>query len=233
MRLAANHDTTVLLDGQGADELLAGYQSYFPSHQLDLLDRCRLVPLVLQTARFRRRLQRAAATFAESSRRFDAEVALTLAQLARAAVRRPPVYHNAYDVGVPRPEPGSRLRRQLAEQLLYNSLPMLLRYADRNAMAFSRETRFPFLDHELVDWAISLPESLLVRAGWQKYVLRRAIDGIAPPSVQWRTDKVGYAAPLDRWLRGDLSDWARDRFLDPQLADVPGYDRTRPRRPLA
>lgn len=102
---------------------------------------------------------------------------------------------------------------------------MLLRYADRNAMAFSRETRFPFLDHELVDWAISLPESLLVRAGWQKYVLRRAIDGIAPPSVQWRTDKVGYAAPLDRWLRGDLSDWARDRFLDPQLADVPGYDR--------
>jgi asparagine synthase (glutamine-hydrolysing) len=102
---------------------------------------------------------------------------------------------------------------------------MLLRYADRNAMAFSRETRFPFLDHDLVDWAVSLPDALLVRDGWQKYVLRLAASGVVPRSVQWRADKVGYAAPLDAWLRGELREWARERVFDRCMVGLPGYER--------
>src|SRR5207302_3025293 len=120
---------------------------------------------------------------------------------------------------------GGRLRRQLAEALLYNSLPQLLRYADRNAMAFSRETRFPFLDHDLVDWCIQLPDQAWVRNGWQKYVLRRAMTGVLPREIQWRADKVGYAAPLDLWLRDELKGWAWERLFRGSITELSTYNR--------
>lgn len=224
MRLAHEHATTVLLDGQGADELLAGYQYYFPSFQLDLIDRRRYGRLAFETIAFRRRLQRAGRKFANSERRFNSHVALGAKALAGAWRNRTSVYHGPYDIGVPPATPGWRLRRQIAEALQYNSLPMLLRYADRNAMAFSRETRFPFLDHDLVDWCVSLPDRAFVHDGWQKYVLRKATDGLLPRQIQWRADKVGYAAPLDLWLRGPLREWGRERLFTGRIVEVPGYE---------
>ncbi len=225
MRLARDQDTTVLLDGQGADELLAGYQYYFRSYQLDRLDQGELWRLVVDTLRFNRRLQRVSRGYADSRRRFDARIGLSWRELFRYWRRPPAPYAGAYDVGVPRAAPGHRLRRQVAEALQYNSLPVLLRYADRNAMAFGRETRFPFLDHDLVDWCVSLPDHALVRRGWQKYILRKAADGILPHAIQWRADKVGYAAPLDVWLRGPLKAWGHDRLFSGPIRVVPGYDR--------
>jgi asparagine synthase (glutamine-hydrolysing) len=102
---------------------------------------------------------------------------------------------------------------------------MLLRYADRNAMAFSRETRFPFLDHELVDWCVSLPDRAFVRDGWQKYILRKGAGSMLPSEIRWRADKVGYAAPLDLWLRDSLRDWGHDRLFRGAIVDLEGYDR--------
>ncbi|TFY99676.1 asparagine synthase (glutamine-hydrolyzing) [Ramlibacter rhizophilus] len=223
-RLAREHRTTVLLDGQGADELLAGYQFYFPSHQLDLVDQGRWLQLAWTTFRFTSGLRRASLQYADSRRRFNERVALDRQQL-QAARRSPPgVSAGPYSIGVPPAQPGMRLRRQIAEALQYNSLPMLLRYADRNAMAFGREGRLPFLDYDLVDWCISLPDSALIQGGWQKYVLRRSGDGILPKQVQWRADKVGYAAPLDVWLRGPLKEWAWQRLDDSTLKSLPHHD---------
>jgi asparagine synthase (glutamine-hydrolysing) len=226
MRLAKQKDTTVLLDGQGADELLAGYQSYFPTYQLDLFDRGRIGRLVHDTRVFRRRLHDASRGFDESSRRFNRDVALSWRTLARAMLPRGSVSRGPYDVGVPPAARGSRLRRLIAEALQYNSLPQLLRYADRNAMAFSRETRFPFLDHRLVDWCIGLPDAAFISDGWQKWILRASMEGVLPPAIQWRADKVGYAAPLDLWLRGPLFEWGRERLFSGPVTGVEGYDRT-------
>jgi asparagine synthase (glutamine-hydrolysing) len=226
MRLAHEHDTTVLLDGQGADELLAGYQYYFPSYQLDLVDRRQFGRLLRESLAFRRRLVRASRGYADSRRRFDHEVALGARGLAAAwRSNRRNVSHGAYEEGVPPAVPGMRLRRTIAEALQYNSLPMLLRYADRNGMAFSRETRFPFLDHELVDWCVTLPDRAFIRDGWQKHILRQAAPDNLPPEIRWRVDKVGYAAPLDLWLRGGLHDWARERLFAGPIVDLEGYAR--------
>jgi asparagine synthase (glutamine-hydrolysing) len=225
MRIAHKHRTTVLLDGQGADELLAGYQFYFPAYQLDLVDRRRLGRLAYDTALFRRRLHQASRGYSDSLRRFNHNVALGPRVLATSWRSRSSVAAGPYDVGVPEAVPGMRLRRQIAEALQYNSLPMLLRYADRNAMAFSRETRFPFLDHELVDWCVRLPDRAFIRDGWQKHILRRATRDILPPEIRLRADKVGYAAPLDLWLRGSLRDWAHERLFTGAIVDLDGYDR--------
>jgi asparagine synthase (glutamine-hydrolysing) len=224
-RLASENRTTVLLDGQGADEVLAGYQYYFRTHQLDLADRWRIPELLRTTQLFNSRLQIASGRYADSRRRFNDRIAMTTPQLLKTLFRPSAVYAGPYEVGVPAPRRGQRLRRQLAEALQYNSLPQLLRYADRNAMAFGREGRLPFLDYDLVDWCIRLPDRALIHDGWQKYVMRRAGEGLLPPDVQWRADKVGYAAPLDVWLRGPLKDWARERLFDSSLAKVPGYNR--------
>lgn len=225
MRLAQEHDTTVLLDGQGADELLAGYQFYFPTYQLDLADRGRFGRLLRETVTFRRRLRRASQGYADSKRRFDDDVALGARVLAAALRSRWNVPHGDHDEGLPPAAPGMRLRRRIAEALQYDSLPMLLRYADRNAMAFSRETRFPFLDHELVDWCVTLPDRAFIRDGWQKHILRQATRDVVPPEVTWRADKVGYAAPLDLWLRDPLRDWGHERLFGGPIVGLEGYDR--------
>ena len=79
-------------------------------------------------------------------------------------------------------------------------LPALLRYEDRNSMAFAIEARVPFLDYRLVEHAVRLPDRLRIDRGVTKAVLRRAMDGRLPPEIQGRRDKLGFAAPQARWL---------------------------------
>ncbi len=224
-RLAKNNQTVVLMDGQGADELLAGYQSYFRARQLDLLDLGQQSLAMRETAKFNRRLKSASGQYQSAQRRFNASVAYSTDEIARMHKTRPDVFSYPYSEGVAPAAPGYRLRRTMSEALLYNGLPTLLRYADRNAMAFSREGRLPYLDYDLVDFCIRLPDRYLVRNGWQKWVLREAAGSTIPPKIRWRADKVGYAAPLDLWLRSELKHWGRDRVMDDRLAHVPGYDR--------
>ncbi|MDF1610268.1 asparagine synthase (glutamine-hydrolyzing) [Hoeflea sp. YIM 152468] len=223
-RIAKENDTTVLLDGQGADELLGGYQFYYRNRQIDLLDQRRYAAAMWQTWLFNRRLKVASRGYAESRRRFDHTVALSALSLINQARVERPVYGGAYTVGVPPLRPGSRIRRQMAEALQYNCLPQLLRYADRNSMAFSRESRLPFLDTDLVDFTLTLPDDILFHKAWQKYPLRAASAGYIPKSVTWRADKVGYAAPLDRWMRGSMKGWAEDRLFNGAAAKLDGFD---------
>ena len=222
-RLARQNETTVLLDGQGADELLAGYQFYFPQYQLDLLDRGKLGLAERETMKFERRLRSVSSRYSQSTRRFNADVALPAKSLQALFRGMPSPVASVYSHDIVPQGPTFRLRKILAEALNFNSLPMLLRYADRNSMAFSREARLPYLDYDLVDFCLSLPDSILVRNGWQKWILRVAGAGVIPENIRWRADKVGYAAPLDIWLRGPIKDWAAERLHDPRLLDVDGF----------
>jgi asparagine synthase (glutamine-hydrolysing) len=219
MQLARESGVKVLIDGQGADEILAGYQFYIRSHQLDLLETRRFATLLRATYMHRSRLARASQQFEQSKRRFDHEISYSFPQLGQLALRPNSRPSSKYQIGLPNTEKkGNRLRLQLAEALQYNCLPTLLRYADRNSMAFGLEVRLPFLDHKLVEFCISLPDSFWIQDGWHKYVMRKAIEGVVPPSIQWRADKMGYAAPLDQWLRGPLRAWAEARLFDVSTA---------------
>ena len=91
-------------------------------------------------------------------------------------------------------------------------------------MAFSRETRFPFLDSELTDWCIRLPDAAFVHKGWQKYILRRAGEGVIPrrdPVARGQGRVRGAARPL---ARGPLQQWGRERLFHGPIRDVAGYD---------
>ena len=89
---------------------------------------------------------------------------------------------------------------------------MLLRYADRNSMAFSREVRLPFLSHELVEFLFSLPTGFKIRGGWTKRILRTSTRGLLPRALRRRRDKLGFRPPEESWL-------ARPAFRE-QIADA-------------
>ncbi|HEY1551362.1 MAG TPA: asparagine synthase-related protein, partial [Kofleriaceae bacterium] len=80
------------------------------------------------------------------------------------------------------------------------SLPALLRFADRNSMAFSIESRTPLLDYRIVEHLFKLPLPLIMRGGWTKWIFRTAMEGQLPPAVQWRKDKMGFVTPEAIWL---------------------------------
>jgi asparagine synthase (glutamine-hydrolysing) len=121
---------------------------------------------------------------------------------------------------------GSSLLRQMTSggretlrvrHLRWLFLPRLLKWEDRNSMAFSVEGRYPFLDHELIDLCLSFDDSLLYRKGWVKWPLRLGLNNRLPSSIVWRRDKKGFEVPSLKWfsaLRPTFESWVKaDRPL--------------------
>jgi asparagine synthase (glutamine-hydrolysing) len=216
MRAARAAGMTVMLDGQGADEVLAGYHGYFGPYFADLLTQRRFGELRRELGAYRS-LHGASAAMAavalarpflpERVRRIARARTKGSAALLHPSLRAlPPV---AEQNGAPYDD---RLRRQLYLILTRRGLPELLRYEDRNSMAHSLEARVPFLDYRLVELLFSLEGGELIDRGRTKAVLRRAIGDLLPPIVRDRVDKLGFVTPEASWLRGPLGDLAADVF---------------------
>jgi asparagine synthase (glutamine-hydrolysing) len=201
---------TVMLDGQGADELFAGYPALIGwavrSQGLAA------VAAALRAGPDRERVIRALGAerlpepLARRHRRGLATPYAT-SEVARAgaAATRPP------DLGG-----GDPLRRELLRQAFATRLPELLRYADRDSMAHAREVRLPFLDRRVAEFAFSVDPKLLYAGGETKAVLRQALHDVVPAPVLERREKVGFEPPQDRWLADPaLFAYARERLLDP------------------
>lgn len=217
---ARSSGSIVMLDGQGADELLGGYEYYFPRRQLDLLEQGEEHLLDRETRRYRQRLAAAATDVPGAERRFS-DASLDPDRLLH--LRRSLDRATAQTALDNMPTGAGYFRRQLAQGLLHDMLPLQLHSADRNAMAFGIETRFPFLDYDLVDWAIALPDEYLVAHGWMKYLLRTATWRRLPEAIRWRRDKVGFMAPQDAWLAGPLADWAHELLSSGPVTERPEY----------
>ncbi len=217
MELAHAAGLKVLLDGQGGDETLAGYFRYLPIRLRDLLARGDVGGFLRGLGPVAERLGASTAlalTFepwlpkelvAPLRRRFgqgkDRVLTSALRALPRPRLPRPPR-------GFP-----SGLARQLAFDTLQRLLPSLLRYEDRDSMAFSIETRLPFLDYRLVELAFSLPDAERLDGVTTKVVLRRALADRVPAKVLERRDKKGFETPTDAWLRTRFAGEARRRLL--------------------
>lgn len=97
----------------------------------------------------------------------------------------------------------SPLARRLHE-IRFMFLPQLLKWDDRNFMGFSVESRYPFLDHELIELCLSFDPQVLYHHGWVKYPLRTGLRNMLPPSIAQRPSKFGFETPEDQWLTGLL-----------------------------
>jgi asparagine synthase (glutamine-hydrolysing) len=99
-------------------------------------------------------------------------------------------------------------------------LPRLLKWDDRNFMAFAVEGRYPFLDHEVIETALSFSSRVLYSRGWTKEPLRRGAAGLVPHSIVRRRTKWGFETPYISWIRGPL----RPALVKWLNADSPAWD---------
>jgi asparagine synthase (glutamine-hydrolysing) len=221
MRLARDGGVKVVLDGQGGDEVFAGYTNYAPQHLYGLLGaQPHRFPFELAAlGRNQGWPQARAAARSALAMRLRPAVQPTLGAKPDAALLSPELQqmadlsHDEWRLW-PRVFDGW-LTNVLYWELTRTRLPALLRYEDRLSMAFSIESRVPFLDHRLVELAFALPDDVKRRDGWSKYGLRRALDGLLPASVTWRRDKKGFPTPVGNWLRDGRGAAALDLLRDP------------------
>lgn len=201
----------VTLDGQGADEMLAGYPTYLVSRIADLLAEGHLGSAVKTASSGKlKALSRAALMLAST----DVEQAIREFRMFGGA--SPWLFRKWFaDRGCLISSQTYMARRRdllhdRLDQTFYDlSLPALLRYADRNSMAYSVESRVPFLTPALVSLIASLPSNLLIsKDGLTKSIFRRAMEGLVPDQILSRRDKVGFSVPEALWLRSE-PEWLR------------------------
>ena len=214
MREAKRAGLTVMLDGQGGDELFAGYRAYFGYRLSDLLRAGRLGEAGAELRAFTQvnGPRWAAVALVNPHLPERVRVAARARLRGSATLAAPELRALAPMNGDERSTFPDRLRRQQQLVLSRRGLPELLRYEDRNSMAHSLEARVPLLDHRLVELAFSLPGDELIWRGETKSVLRRALADLLPPQVRERRDKLGFVTPESRFLRSALGELAADVF---------------------
>ncbi|MBI1202292.1 MAG: asparagine synthase (glutamine-hydrolyzing) [Rhodopseudomonas sp.] len=207
MQLAAANNIKVMLDGQGADELFAGYRPYVARRLSELLASGRLAEAAALIGAIRRMPQGGLRLVLQA---FEAMTPRYLQDTARALIGRPlfsPWIEKAWfadrgalNAGPLPPRGPGFLHNALVQSLTDTVLPALLRYEDRNSMAVAIESRVPFLTPALADLAYSLPSDHLVDGnGTSKAVLRAAMRGLVPDEILDRKDKIGFATPDRQW----------------------------------
>ena len=205
MRLAATQ-VKVVLDGQGADEQLAGYLGYQLSHVRGLLASGHLLTALREAAgilRYHRGFVR------------DSITQLRVRRRRRALIRGTPEEILRYRGSLP---------RVLYREIFSTNLPALLHWEDRNAMAFSIESRVPFLDHRVAENLAAQPLNRRIRGGVTKWILREAIRGIVPDEIRCRMDKMGFVTPEEVWMKEALAPRILEIFSSPSFNSRPYWD---------
>src|SRR4030095_7368383 len=204
MKAAAQHGIKVMLDGQGADEYLAGYLSCFK----------RLIGGYLRKLNI---VQALKALRGYAARRNIGRREMALEGLLSTIKGERELYMDGFlndrlSVGFDddlefhlRRFSGSPLKQHLYHLMFTTFTPSLLHYEDRISMAFSIENRVPFLNHRLIEFVHSLPDEDLIFLGQTKYILRTSLNGLLPKPIAERVDKQGFfGREIDILLRGPL-----------------------------
>ena len=223
MRSAREHGIPVVLGGQGADEVLCGYQKYRYFYFWELFRQRNPKLLRELVLSWRYGTTSTNGSWAAAARYLPTRIRRSFSPAERLCN---PEFRNTNDF-TPAPLGAAQtIAERQKIDLTYSSIPAFLRHEDRNSMAHSIESRHPFLDYRLVEFAVNCPPDLKLRDGWSKWILRNAMKDILPEKVRLRTTKLGFDAPDATWMRLGLQNGHRElwdtpnlrmeRFLDPR-----------------
>jgi asparagine synthase (glutamine-hydrolysing) len=219
MKLAKEH-VTVTLDGQGADEALAGYHYFFGFHFKNLLRKGKFATLASEMRHYGLK-HRSLYGFKSLAFFLLPAFLRTRLRVQEKGYLHPDFYHaNAAGAGDIAGElyGSNTLQDALINHFEYK-LEHLLKWEDRNSMWFSLEARVPFLDYRLVERTLSLPDEWIMHEGMTKHILRESMKGTLPEEIRMRRDKVGFETPEDEWFRTPLfQKYIQDMFSSPAFA---------------
>ncbi len=211
-RLASKH-VKVMVSGNGGDELLAGYIPYFRAY--------------LSSAIAQRHYLSGAREIVKGwdlYKKYFGEMVRTRLPRRRSNVLT--ARELLQEGTTAHFEAHKNLNERLASDVLRYSTPDLLRYEDKNSMAFSIEARVPFLDHEMVEHIFALPIDQKIKGGWNRAVYRNAMKGRMPDKNRLRRSKIGFTNPDITWMKA-RADYIRDIFSSRELAGREVYDQPR------
>lgn len=195
--LAARNGVRVILDGQGADELFAGY----PRHQVTYLRDC-ATRLALGTL-----FVEGAATAIRAPRMLSRTAYSMLRRRWRGkSPDESPVAAGFLRAQLPSDQRPKTLFDALRVDVVRGNLPTVLALTDRNAMAHSIEARVPYVDHRIVEFAFALPDTHKLGLGLRKRILRKVAERYLPHQITHRADRIGFGVPITEWLRRDFRD---------------------------
>lgn len=241
MRCASDH-VTVVLDGQGADEVFGGYREYFPAYLASLFrDALTLQHPIDALKQASDCLGGIGEHLGGTSSYMQEALLKTVPEALRNAVRKEAskqaLFSDRFVETYARPLPddpdehaflnrySSVLDREMRKTFVETNLPMLLRYEDRNSMAFSLEARVPFLDYRVVEFAQGLPYRMKMRGYTTKWIVREAFKDLLPDEVLNRKDKKGFPTPASLWFRGPLKEEVSSRIRNGAYFDRDLFDR--------
>jgi len=218
--LVKQQNVKVMLDGQGADEQLAGYTGFFSMHYYDLIKKYRLFTLFKEMRLSKKNCQ------------IEHPLQLVINQLLPEWIKQPlrrklkkttivAPWLNQNILQANERDPNhfdnpakGKLQSLCYSQTMRTSLPMLLHFEDRDSMAHSIEARTPFLDYRLVEFITSLPAEYKLSNGLTKQVLREGMKGVLPEKIRTRTSKLGFATPEEIWIREHQPEFFREMLRE-------------------
>ena len=218
--------TKVVLDGQGADEVLAGYHSTYGAYFLELTKKIRWLKLFREISSCKNLhayKNKQIVKFIASS------LAIDLFGMRLGFIRPKPSWMGNVFYKTSKEELDNKyvcfssqpLSNFLALLIQYN-LYGLLRYEDRSSMAHSVEARLPFLDHHLVEFLFNIPSEKKINRGWTKAILRNAMKNKIPEMVRLRKDKMGFVTPEQKWMQ-NIPDTIWDDLISSPEVRCSGY----------
>ena len=228
-RLASQHGVTVLLDGQGADETLGGYEQYFACYVEALQEGGDSARLARELPAIRERYPLALTPPARAMRdrlpfrvRHALSNHLGMGTNLLYGLRPGLAIQVSRDTALPRLPGFNPLTSALAQDTFGRYLTTLLRYGDRNSMAHSREVRLPFCDYRIAEFVAGLPPQMLMGEIQTKRLLRESMRGILPEGIRTRWNKQGFRPPQDLWFQSPaLLAQVRDTFSSSTFRDSP------------
>jgi asparagine synthase (glutamine-hydrolysing) len=200
----ATHDAglKVMIDGQGADEQLAGYGGNDVALYTGLLKKARFLVLLDEAKHYKKEKGTWPKGFLLAATKLNLGISVAQKQSAGLVHPNEPAnIHGSHALS---------LQENLFRQLYSEPLPALLRYEDRNSMAWSVESRTPFMDYRLLEFTMGLPETYIYKRGVRKTILRDAMHNVIPAAIENRKDKMGFVTPEELWLKGEGKAWFND-----------------------
>lgn len=194
----------VLLDGQGGDEVLLGYERYHAFHLGVLLRKLKFKKYLMYVLKLKTHKFSIISLLLISILTFSPKLYLFFRKKIVSKKSKPKERYSTKHLN--KIINFSDLRKNQINEIMHLNLPQLLKYEDKNSMKNSIETRLPFLDYRLVSEIISVKPSIKLKSGFLKFLLRKILEGKLPEEFIWRTKKFAFEAPSNSWISENKSE---------------------------
>ncbi|MBS4034547.1 MAG: asparagine synthase (glutamine-hydrolyzing) [Ignavibacterium sp.] len=222
MEKAKKHNIKVLLDGQGADEILSGYPLYLIPYINEMIFSFKWNELYKHYDSLKKNGYPLKRFFSIQKHRFINQ------KRTAFPIKNDNVKNYVFNNKYASPHKCNYLPDFLVDQIVKTNLPGLLHFEDRNSMAHSVESRVPFLDYELLQFAISIPTEQKIHGSLTKIILREAMKKYLPVEVYNRTDKIGFSTPIEQRLfnrKGAIFNYCLDIIENSELNQMDLIDK--------